>query len=288
MTGAHRSAIARLTLGGVGWLALAGCASSQTGIEGLNATLWMQRSAEYRGTTEQAYRTAGRMLEKGLADPYWTAALEQTGDPSDLPPAVILDVDETVLDNSPFQGRLIRAGRTFNPDMWGAWIHEATAPPVSGALGFTRAAAERGVTVFYVTNRDSEFEEATRRNLARAGFPIAAGTDVLLMRGEREGWGSDKTTRRAEVASLYRILLLAGDDLNDFLSVSRSTVEERDRLESEYSEYWGHKWIVLPNPAYGSWERALYGSESGLGPEEQRRRKMEELETGENQDEPPR
>jgi acid phosphatase len=284
-----RRAAARLTLCGISWLTLAGCASSDTGIDGLNATLWMQQSAEYRGSAEQAYRAAQQMLEEALADPSWTAALEQEGDPSSLPPAVILDVDETVLDNSPFQGRLIREGRTFNPAMWNAWVSEATAPPVPGALAFTRSAAERGITVFYVTNRDSHLEAATKLNLERAGFPIADQTDVLLTRGEREGWGSDKTSRRAHVASHYRIILLAGDDLNDFLSVSRASIEERDQLESAYSGYWGHKWIVLPNPSYGSWERALYGFDSSLDADAQRELKAGRLETGEaSQDEPPR
>ncbi len=279
MPGTH--AAPRLTLWGIGWLALVGCASSDTGIEGLNATLWMQRSAEYRGSAEQAYRTAGQALEEGLADPSWTAAPEQAGDPSSLPPAVILDVDETVLDNSPFQGRLIREGREFNREMWSAWVGEAAAPPVPGALAFTRAAAERGVTVFYVTNRDSDLEAATKLNLERAGFPIAERTDVLLTRGEREGWGSDKTTRRAHVASRYRVILLGGDDLNDFISVSRSSIDKRDRLESAYSDHWGRKWIVLPNPSYGSWERALYGFDSNLDSDGRRQLKAGALKTGE-------
>ena len=280
--------VLRSTFWCIGWLTLAGCASSDTGIEGLNATLWMQHAAEYRGSAEQAYRLADQALEKGLVDPGWTAALEQEGDPRSLPPAVILDVDETVLDNSPFQGRLIRESRAFNPEMWDAWVGEAAAPAVPGALAFTRAAADRGVTVFYVTNRDSHLEAATKLNLERAGFPVSERTDVLLMRGEREGWGSDKTTRRAHVASRYRILVLVGDDLNDFLSVSRASIVERDRLESAYSDYWGVKWIVLPNPSYGSWERALYGFDSSLDLDRQRQVKEEALKTGEPDEDEPR
>ncbi len=249
-------------------------------LEGLNATLWTQQSAEYRASAEQAYRTASRMLDQALADPAWTAVAEQTGDPGHLPPAVILDVDETVLDNSPYQARIIVEGREY-PDGWDAFVREATAPPVPGALGFVRYAAERGVTVFYVTNRDAPLEEATERNLERAGFPLAADLDVLLMRGEREGWGSDKSSRRAFVAGTHRVLILAGDDLNDFISVSRASIGERDRLEADYASHWGVKWIMLPNPAYGSWERALYDFDYELSPKQKRERKRENLKTGE-------
>jgi acid phosphatase len=268
---------------------LAGCASGNVGLEGLDTTLWTQHSAEYRASAEQAFRTARQMLDVGLADPAWSAAVEQAGDPSTLPPAVILDVDETVLDNSPFQARLIREEREFNPEMWGRWVEEAQALPVPGALEFARYAADRGVRVFYVTNRDAEHEEATARNLSRFGFPLDSAADVLLTRGEREGWGSNKSTRRAWVAERHRVVLLAGDDLNDFLQVSRSSLEQRDSLEAEYASYWGVRWIMLPNPAYGSWEAALYGFDSTLTAEQRRARKGERLKTdGERLEEEPR
>ena len=260
-------------------IGLAGCAGGNTGIEGLNATLWTQHSAEYRATAEQAYRTAARMLDEGLADPSWSAAPEQGERREGLPPAVILDVDETVLDNSPFQARLILEEREYNSEMWDAWVEEAAAPPVPGALEFTRYATRRGVKVFYVTNRNAHLENATEHNLRRLGFPLVEDSDVLLMRGERPEWGSDKSSRRAFVAENHRILLLGGDDLNDFIPVTRSSIEERDRLEAKYEGHWGIKWIMLPNPAYGSWERAPYGFDYNLSPAEKRERKRESLET---------
>jgi acid phosphatase len=264
---------------------LAGCGSGNTSLEGLNATLWTQRSAEYRASTEQAYRAASRMVDQGLADPEWTAAPEQEDDQGGLPPAVILDVDETVLDNSPYQARIIVEGKEY-PEGWDAWVRESSAPPVPGAIEFARRAAQRGVTVFYVTNRDAALEQATERNLESLGFPLAADVDVLLMRGERDGWGSDKASRRAHVASTHRVLILAGDDLNDFISVSRASIEERDRLEAEYASHWGVKWIMLPNPIYGSWERALYGFDYELSSEQKRALKQEGLKRGEGA--PPR
>ncbi len=215
------------------WLAIlaaaglaAGCASSGTTLssdmaaqsaavpvgDGVLATLWV-KSAEYQGNTRVVWSAAKPALDAALADKSWTAATEQTGKYQDLPPAVIVDVDETVLDNSPFQARMILAGTGYNRPAWEAWVEEAAAKPVPGALEFVRYAAERGVTIFYVTNRDAPGELATRRNLQEAGFPLYRSIDYLLMRGERPEWTSDKTTRRAHIAERYRIVMLAGNEI---------------------------------------------------------------------------
>lgn len=224
----------------------------------LYATLWVQTSAEYRATAWQAFAAAGESLRRALADSSWTAATEQEGrDYAALPPAVILDVDETVLDNSPFQARVILAGGTFDPEAWTAWVDEAAAPPVPGALEFLRLADSLGVAAFYVTNRDDGHEAATRRNLEAVGLPVDPEIDTVLARGEREGWASDKSSRREAVAERYRIVLLVGDDFNDFVA-ARLPRAERERLVERYRDRWGERWIVLPNPNYGSWEGALY------------------------------
>lgn len=215
-------------------------------------------------------------LPRSLADSAWTAALEQTGDYARLPPAVIVDVDETALDNSPFEARMVRRGIEFEPEAWSAWVEEAAAAPVPGALAFAREADRLGVTVFYVTNRDAPLEAATRRNLAAAGFPLAEGPDVVLARGEREAWTSDKASPRAAVAERFRVLLVVGDDLGDF-APARVPLEERAALVRNHADRWGERWIVLPNPMYGSWQSALVGFESGLPPEELLERKLEAL-----------
>jgi 5'-nucleotidase (lipoprotein e(P4) family) len=243
----------------------------------LFATLWIQTSAEYRAAALQAYDEASEALPIALADSGWTAAVEQEGDDfSALPPAVVLDVDETVLDNSPQQARTILAGGSFDPEAWGAWVNEARAPAVPGAREFLALADSLGVAVFYVTNRDQPLEEATRRNLEAEGLPLDPEDDRVLARGEREGWGSDKTSRREAIAERYRIVLLVGDDFNDFVS-ARLPRAERDRLVERYSDRWGDRWIMLPNPVYGSWEGALYG-EADETPEERARRQLESLE----------
>jgi acid phosphatase len=236
--------------------------------------LWTQTSVEYRATALQSYRIAEEMLDRALDDTTWTAALEQTGDFNDLPPAVILDVDETVLDNSFYEARLIELGLEYASDTWKEWCNEAAATPVPGALEFTRYAADRGVTVFYVTNRRHVLEEATKRNLQELGFYLDSEMDTLQTRGEKPDWGSDKRSRRREIAARYRILLLIGDNLGDFVSGAETSIEERNALGENYSEYWGTRWIVLPNPQYGSWEGALFDYEFGLSREEKLRRKL--------------
>ena len=243
----------------------------------LYSTLWVQTSPEYRATAWQAYRAASETLRRALADSTWTAAVEQEGaDFAGLPPAVVLDVDETVLDNSPYQARVIRGDGSFDPVAWGAWVDEARAEPVPGAREFLRLADSLGVAIFYVTNRDDELEAATRRNLEAVGLPVDPDLDTVLSRGEREGWTSDKSSRREAVADRYRIVLLVGDDFNDFVA-ARLPRADRDRLAERHRDRWGERWIMLPNPNYGSWEGALYPA-GDLSEEEEARLRLEALE----------
>ena len=243
----------------------------------LAGVLWTQTSAEYHALALATFARARIELDRALADPTASAALEQQGDFAGLPPAVIADVDETLLDNSPYEADRIRVGGRYEPVSWSTWVNRAAAPAIPGALEFARYAAERGVTLFYVTNRAAPLEEKTRANLEALGFPLAAGRDTLLVPGERPDWGSEKTARRAEVAREFRVLLLVGDDLGDFVSGARSAPEERVALAEQFVDRWQRSWILLPNPYYGSWERALLGHERDLPAEEVLRRKLGRL-----------
>ncbi len=221
----------------------------------------MQRALEYEASAVQAYRQATRQVEDALRDATWSAALEQTADASKLPPAVILDIDETVFDNSYYQARQVRDHSAFAAETWDRWCLEARATAIPGALEFTRDAEKRGVTVFYITNRAAKVEDATRRNLEALGFPLRAGLDTVLTRGERPEWQpSPKGARRAHVAATYRVLLLIGDDLGDFVADAAGTPEQRAARTAPQAEWWGRRWIMLPNPTYGSWERAIIGT----------------------------
>ena len=245
---------------------------------GLDATLWMQTSAEFQATTWQTFQIASLRLEQALSDPQWTAALEQ--DPAKmagLPPAIIVDVDETILDNSPFQARLITEGLTYGPATWDSWVRQSEAAALKGAREFLDHADSLGVTIFYVTNRGAPHEPATRRNLEREQMPIDSSRDVVLMKGEN-GWESDKTTRRQVIAESHRILLLLGDDLNDFVSVAKTpTPELRRELAEQHQAMWGTKWFLFANPTYGSWEKSLHGMSSEIPETEKQRLKRRHL-----------
>lgn len=119
--------------------------------ENLNAILWMQTSVEYKASTLQTYRLAEAALTQGLRDPHWTAALEQSGDFGNLPPAVILDLDETVLDNSPFEARLTASGAPFSRGAWTKWQDERNAGLIPGAMDFLQFAHANGVTPIYLS-----------------------------------------------------------------------------------------------------------------------------------------
>ncbi len=224
-----------------------------------SATNWVQNAAEYDALTTLVYRTAADHLDLAYQDSYWTALPRQEKSDSyqSLPAAVIMDVDETVLDNSPFQVRMIKQNSSFSIEAWNRWVKEATAKAVPGALSFARYAAKKGITIFYITNREHKVEEATRKNLNQLGFPLSKDTDVLLTQNELKSWTDAKTNRRAYVAKHYRVLMLFGDDLNDFAPVKKISKEQRNTLIETNKDKWGNKWFILPNPIYGSWESAL-------------------------------
>lgn len=251
--------------------AAARCATGPSFASGADrATLWVRNSSEYRATTETIFRGALDALKRGLADPAWTAEPSQTGDLSALPPAVVMDIDETILDNAEAEAQLLLRGTCFEafPAAWDTWVAERRAPAVPGAVEFVNSARAlkdpqgRPVRVYFLTNRECgkrpgsddpcPQEADTSANLAALGLPTA--DDELLVRGERPDWDGEKLSRRALVAAGNRIVLNVGDDLADFLpAVRRQSVIERDRARCARDAWWGTRWFMLPNPIYGSW-----------------------------------
>lgn len=225
--------------------------------EKLIPTLWVQTSVEWPASTLQAYRAARLSLDQALKNRNATAALEQKKPFAKLPPAIVLDIDETVLDNSPGQARQVAGKTGFVTSMWDQWVSEAAAREIPGAAEFCKYAASKKVTVFYVSNRDAKAEEPTRRNLKALGFPLSDSVDTVLLRGEKPEWVSEKTSRRKFVSENYRVLMLLGDDLGDFLAGIRTSVEKRREISAPHAARWGRDWIMIPNPGYGSWELAL-------------------------------
>jgi acid phosphatase len=234
--------------------------------DSLNATVWFQTSVERDLVFRQIYRAAGGKLPAALADKSWDALPkgDRDNDPRALPPAIIVDVDETVLDNSPSQVRQIRSGGEFNDADWDAWVRQRAAKPLPGALEFLNAAAGQGVTVFYISNRSAGQAEATVDNLRRAGFPIAGPGQFLGKGTVVEGCvakGSDKGCRRQSVGRGYRVLMQFGDQVGDFVDIATNTRDGRSQAIAPYADWVGERWWTLPNPVYGSWEPALFGND---------------------------
>ena len=235
------------------------------------ATAWVQTAVEHDVVFVQTYRQAERQLKKALADKQWDALVpaERQNSFGKLPPAVVLDIDETVLDNSPYEARMIRSGAEYNEATWGAWVKEASARPLPGALEFTRYAADHGVAVFYLSNRDQSLDEATLQNLRTQGFPVS-GPDAFLGLGtivpDCEQIGTQKTCRRQLVGRKYRVLMQFGDQIGDFMPVLVNTPDGRRKATAPHMDWFGERWFMLPNPMYGHWQPALFNNDWTLSP----------------------
>ena len=209
----------------------------------VSGILWQQQSGEYKALCYQAFNLARLRLEEIL----------RTNKDS-MPLAVITDVDETVLDNSPGAAKDILNGRTYGDSTWKLWVEYAQAKAIPGAVEFFNYAAQHGVQCFYITNRKEAEKAATMKNLQLQGFP-QVDTMHMMMKGP----SSDKEPRRQEVTKKYNVVLLLGDNLNDFddLFYDKPATERNANVDKAQS-FFGSKYIVLPNATYGDWEGALW------------------------------
>jgi len=244
--------------------------------QNIMSVLYQQTAAERLAGSLQTFRSAKQAIDNALTDRSWSALPGQ--DIQGKKPAIIVDVDETVLDNTAYEARMILDGTKY-PDGWISWGKEASATEVPGAKDFLNYAAAKGVTIFYITNRVVELKEATQKNLTKLGIPWDQTKETILMRGENN-WGSDKGSRRALVAQEYRVLLMAGDNLGDFVDAKDNNLspQQRKAIVEEYADYWGEKWFMLQNIAYGDWEGALYNFDYSLSPDEVHNTRLESLE----------
>jgi acid phosphatase len=188
-----------------------------------------------------------------------------------------VDVDESILDNSPYQAWMVLHDTTFSAATWTAYVNTTSSRAIPGALEFTRYADGKGVKVFYITNRTFAEEPATRKNLDTLGFPMGGSVDTMLTTGKRPEWGSAKGTRRTHVARSYRVLLNIGDNLSDFVDDYRGTEAEREKVMDANRDRWGREWIMIANPSYGSFETAPFRHDGKLSAGEKRKAKRNVL-----------
>jgi len=225
-----------------------------------NAVLWQQRSGEYRALCFQAYNAARFSLN------------EKIRSPGEKPRCIVVDIDETLLDNSPQSGQSVLKKIGFDLAEWKRWTNLAKADTVPGALSFLKYVAEKNIEVFYISNRDQSELNATIENLNRYGFPNVDRPHLLF----REDT-SNKQQRRDFVSDRYEITLLIGDNLSDFSTIFYQEGKETDSEVDRHASLFGVNYIILPNPMYGDWEQALYPKKKQLTEEEKAIIRLEKI-----------
>lgn len=218
------------------------------------ATIWYQRSPEMKALYYQGYNLATMRL---------TEFVKQK---SDKPKAVVVDIDETMLDNSPFEAQEIIDNSGYTPESWAKWSALAKAKALPGAVEFTHFCDSLGVVVIYISNRSVSEIDATVKNLDSLGFSFARKENMIFKEDV-----SSKKIRRDKISEKFEIVLLIGDNLNDLSEVFENrgldwgtSVVEQNRKE------FGNRFIVLPNPMYGEWEKNIFSSKDPLNEKQKR------------------
>ena len=217
----------------------------------LNATLWYQTAAEVKALYHQGYNLARLRLDEDLKKK------------SEKKRAVVVDIDETIIDNSPYQAKIILENVEY-PKYWNEWITSESAKALPGAVEFLTYADKKGVEVFYITNRKTVEQAGTLHNLQKLGFPVKDNSHLLMRETE-----NNKTGRRDIISKEHRIVLLIGDNMNDFTGLyEKKSVKERNEITDKSQNDFGKIYIILPNPMYGDWEGAVFNYNYGLTSEE--------------------
>ena len=217
--------------------------------ENTMGTLWYQNAAEVDALYQQGYNVATNKLKELLKQP------------TDKPYSIVLDIDETVLSNIPFQVKMIKDGTAFNPKLWDEWVQKAEAKPVAGAKEFLQFADKNKVQIYYISDRTDAQVDATIKNLEAQGLPVQ-GRDHLMFKKEGD---KSKEGRRQEVLKHTNLVMLFGDNLVDFAEFSTKSEADRDKMFEQLKAEFGDKFIIFPNPMYGSWESAVYQGEKKDG-----------------------
>jgi 5''-nucleotidase, lipoprotein e(P4) family len=217
----------------------------------VGAILYMQKAGEYRALAYQAYNIARLRLD---ADFEKKNLKNLPKDERKKPRAVMVDIDETVLDNSPANAYSAKNRLPFNIKDWYAWGEMRKAKAIPGAVDFLNYANSKGVRVFFVSNRDEVQKQATIDNLKSAGFANVSTENVLLRTND-----SSKEPRRQIILAKYRIVFFMGDNLDDHSNVfEKKSIADRFAEVDKAKDLFGKKYILLPNAMYGTWENAIY------------------------------
>lgn len=218
----------------------------------VNSIAWFQQSAEAKLCYLQTYNYAKIKLSEKIKNHKDSIQIDVK---LSKKIAVVLDIDETVLDNSPYQTKLVKEDKQYNFANWKNWTDLSEAKALPGAIDFVKFAIQKGVEVFYISNRDTSEVQSTFVNLKKEGFPNIDENHILLRSNS-----SDKSQRREIIAKNYEILLFLGDNLTDFKELYANRKNNGKELIDENQNDLLENFIMFPNPMYGEWEKALYNN----------------------------
>ena len=223
------------------------------GSQNIMAVSWYQNSAEAKALYLQGYNSAKYQLDEYLKKNNGNKKL-----------AIALDIDETVLDNSPYQGYAALHDTSF-PKGWHEWVAAAKAKPVYGAKSFLKYADKRGIDIYYISDRDKDKDfKGTKKNLKNIGLPQVKD-DHILLKGKND---KSKESRRQKVEKNHKLIMLFGDNLLDFTDPKKATFKEREKLVQQHKNDFGKKYFIFPNPMYGSWESTIYNNNYQISKEQ--------------------
>jgi 5'-nucleotidase (lipoprotein e(P4) family) len=207
------------------------------------ASIYQQRAAEYKALCFQAYNIAKMRLDIALKKHH------------SKPYAIVTDIDETLLDNSPYDAQRALNNLNYDTTTWKQWTARAICDTVPGAASFFKYAASKKVKIYYITNRDENERSGTLKNLQLYNLPNADNDHLLLKQK-----GSSKESRRQQVLKTYQIVLLCGDNLPDFdaLYDNQPSEEQRAATTQKLRKQFGDRYIIIPNPSYDDWEFAIF------------------------------
>lgn len=224
--------------------------------------LFQQTAAEYRALCYQAFNLARLRID---AIPRKKLRKQKL--------AIITDLDETILDNSYQEAQQIKDGKEYSPQSWKQWTNQSAATAVPGAVEFLQAAKQKGISIFYISNRDTGEVTTTLLNLQKLQLPDADTAHMLFLLNT-----SSKEVRRQKVMQDYEVIMLMGDNLTDFTTAfEKKPIDIRKQETDKVKEEWGRKFIVLPNATYGDWENALYDYDRKLTPEQKEEKRKAKL-----------
>lgn len=224
--------------------------------------LFQQTAAEYRALCYQAFNLAHLRLQEIPKRKLRKKKL-----------AIVTDLDETILDNSYSEAQLIKEGKEYSSQAWKQWTSRSTATALPGAVEFLQQAKQKGLTIFYISNRDTGEISSTLLNLQKLQLPDADTAHMLFLLNT-----SSKEVRRQQVMKEYKIVMLLGDNLTDFTTAfEKKSIDVRKEEADKVKDEWGRKFIVLPNAIYGEWENALYDYERNLTPAQKEAKRQARL-----------